>query len=141
MSTASGSPAELLLEEELALVAVERPAHVLLDLALEAQELDLAIEGAGEGAEERRERGGLEQRLAGVDRERQVGGDHARLLRRVGGPLHELHRLGREAAVERDVLLEGRSGPAGVEAPLGVVVGERGERPRDDRPLEHGALR
>src|SRR6185436_10243359 len=58
---------QLLLEIELALVLEHRPAHVVIDLSLETQQLDFAGEELGEHLEQASQRVGLEQRLTELE--------------------------------------------------------------------------
>src|SRR5579862_3071803 len=103
---------QLLLQVELALVLEERPAHVVVDLPLQPQELDLGAEDANERGPELVGRRGIEQRLLGVVPEDEVRGDRHRppLIRL--DRLNQGHDLVRNSPVQGDVFLEARYGLA-----------------------------
>ena len=73
---------ELLLKIELALVLEERATHVVVDLSLELEQVDLARERLAECAEQGSEVHGLEQPLAAVETRAEMRRDTERLPRR-----------------------------------------------------------
>ena len=99
---------ELLLQVELALVLEEGPAHVVLDLPLEAQQLRLTGRELGECVKEVHQAWHLEQRLSRFMPHGEVRGDAAPLPFGARGALHQRGDLRRKTAVLGDVLLEQR---------------------------------
>ena len=100
--------AELLLQVELALILEQRSPHVLVDLALQSQELDLGTEQLCQCLPELGKSGRLQQLLPDLVLDRQVRGDGDRAALVGLDRLDESGCLVGDAAVERDVLLEPR---------------------------------
>jgi hypothetical protein len=97
---------ELLLQIELALVLEQRATHVVVDLSLELEQVDLARERVGERAEQGGQLVDREQRLPPVEPRPEVRGDAERLSRRRLGALNDRHELRGKPPMQRDVLLE-----------------------------------
>ena len=99
---------QLFLEIELALILEERAAHLVVELALEAEQLDLARQHLAERVEELREGRRLEQRLSRLDAHGEMRRDPVGLALDGFRALNDGNDLVRNSAVERDVLLEER---------------------------------
>ena len=120
--------AQLLLQVELALVLEQRPAHIVLDLAFEAEQFRLARGQFRERAEQVHQAGRLEQRLARLMAQGEVRGDAAALPFEAAGRLHQRRDFRRQAAMVRDVFLEQRQRLARLI--LRAVARRHGERER-----------
>ena len=101
---------ELLLQVELALVLEERAAHVVVDLALEPEQIDLAREQVAERAQQGGELVDREQPLTPVQPRADVRGNPEGLARRRLRALDERDELAGQPPMQRDVLLEQRQG-------------------------------
>ena len=99
---------ELFLEIELALILEERSANFLVELSLEAQQLDFARQHLAHRVEKLRDVWRLEQRLPRLQADREVRRDSVRLALDGVGALHERDDFVRNATVQRDVFLEQR---------------------------------
>src|SRR5687767_9747342 len=97
--------AQLLLQVELALVLEHRTAHIVVDLALEPQQLDLTREQLAQHLQQLAESVGFEQRLAQLESHRDVRRDAERLTLSGLRALDDRDDLRRYAAVEAHVLL------------------------------------
>ena len=104
--------AQLLLQVELTLILEQRAAHIILDLAFEAQQLDLAGQRHRQLIEQHAQRLRLEQALADFEFHAEVRGHQARLLFRRFRAADQTHHFIRQSAVQRDVFLERRHGAA-----------------------------
>ena len=113
---------ELFLEIKLALVLKERPPNLLVELALEAQQLDLARKNVLECVEQLCRRRRFEQCLTHLDAHGQVCGNAVRLTRHAVGALHECDDLVRDAAVQRHVLLEQRQNATHHDVEIYLIV-------------------
>jgi hypothetical protein len=113
---------ELLLQVELALVLEQRAAHFLVELALEAEQLDLARQYLAQSLEQLRHRGRFEQRLASLHANREVGGNAVRLPRHRVRALHYRHDLVGNPAMECHVFLEQREDTAGQDVHVRQIV-------------------
>ena len=111
---------ELLLQIELALVLEQRAAHVVVDLPLELEQVDLARERLAERAEQGGEVADRQQPLPPIEPRAEVRRDAERLPRRRVRALNQRDELRRKPPMNGDVLLEQRERAAQVR--LGVVV-------------------
>ena len=122
---------ELLLQVELALVAIERPAHVVVDLALQTEQVRLGGDQLLERLEQVDQRGRLEQPLPHLVPHREVSGDRARHPLFRGRGLGQRRHLGGDPALQADVLLE-----PGQRLPRPCPVFRR-QRPNLERGRDH----
>ena len=100
--------AQLLLQVELALILEQGTTHVVLDLPLESQQLQLRRERHRELLEEHVQRWRIEQPLAHVELHVQVRRHQAGLLLMRLGAADQAHDLVGQPAMQGDVLLEYR---------------------------------
>src|ERR1700737_1138986 len=133
--------AQLLLEIELALILEHRSTHVVVDLALEAEQLDLSGQDLAQHLQQMPQRGGFQQRLAQLESHSNVGCHAECLPLRRFSALDDRNDLRRNAAVEADVLLERVEDPSTKRLGLGIRCPRSFERKRRDRRAQDVAGR
>ena len=104
--------AQLFLEIKLALILEQRAAHIVLDLAFEAQQLHFACECHRELIVQHAERRRVKQSLPDLKLDAKMRRDQPCLLFVTFGTGYEAHHFIRKSTMQRDVFLKRRHGAA-----------------------------
>src|SRR5438105_5302386 len=124
--------AQLLLQVELALILEHRAAYVVVDLPLQAQQLDLTRQQLGEHLQQASQRIRFQQRLTELEPNRHVSSYTKSLSLGGVGALNDGDYFSGDTAVETYILLEGVENASAERLRLGSVLG-RGSLERKRR--------